>query len=133
METTTELERLLDQLATAKRECAEADQRRHAIEEAVLDERFRDWDLFAVGDIVLVPRKLFGKTKMWPAKISAVHREYREGHYPDTYQDDPGGYWDSQIASYTVFYKQADGSFGGSSNGVYHGNVEADPDTEVEA
>lgn len=64
---------------------------------------------YEAGTVVLVPRMLFGKRRLWTAKIAAVHSQY-SGRDP--------------IVSYSVFLKQHDGDFGGSSVGFYHREVQ---------
>jgi hypothetical protein len=100
-------------------------------ENAVLEERFVGVDRYQQGDIVLVPRKLFGQIKQWPAKIAQVRLHYSEG----TYKDDDryewsGQQWSHQYITYTVFLQQKDGTFGGTSAGFDHDKVQPMPAQE---
>jgi len=94
-------------------------------EHATLVERFKDMEQFEEGDIVLVQRKLFGKIKWWPARIVGVHLTYHEGTTKD------GRPWETKVIAYTVFLKQADGDFGGTSDSYYHTQVQAVPEEAV--
>jgi hypothetical protein len=89
-----------------------------AAEEALTQERFKDVPRLAVGTEVLVPRKLFGKTRPWPAKIVNVHLSYNSGETRD------GEPWEHRTVSYGVFLRQADGEYGGSSEGFYAKDVQ---------
>jgi hypothetical protein len=124
----TKLEELIAERDRLHQEKIEAQARLDDAEQAVLEERFKDYERFQVGDVILVPRKLFGKTVWWPAKIAAVTLHYNEGWYGENYSPDPGGHWENMYASYTVFLKQKDDTFGGSSTGFYHNEVQASPE-----
>lgn len=114
---TQKLDQLVAEAEVARREAAEAKARLHEVEEAVLMERFKDIERFKEGDIVLVPRKLFGEHKMWPAKIREVQLNYNSGTHRT------GDPWESMSVSYLVFLKQKDGTFSGSSKGFFHQDV----------
>jgi hypothetical protein len=126
------LDDLIDVVREIKAERDSAQTRLAKAEQLLLEERFKDVPKFAAGDIVLVPRLLFGKQKMWPARIERLHLRYREGTWPDTYKEDPGGHWEHHQVFYTVSLKQKDGTFGGSSETFSHGQVEPMPETESE-
>jgi hypothetical protein len=89
-----------------------------AAQEALTEERFRDIPRLAEGTEVLVPRKLFGKTRPWPAKIVHVHLSYGSGI------NARGEPWEHKTVSYAVLLQQKDGKYGGSTEGFY--------DTEVQ-
>jgi hypothetical protein len=127
-----ELERLLEEASKLRQESREAEKRLQEAEQAVLAERFKDWPQYKVGDVVLVPRKLFGEIKMWPAQIRYVKLNYEEGWYRETYKANPGGHWESQRIYYTVVLQQKDGKFTGTTDAFGHDQVMAVPD-EVEA
>lgn len=119
---TTEIERL-------QAEQAELRQHLDKVNAAILAERFKDVPRLAAGDLVLVPRTLFGKIKWWPAKISYVYLNYSSG------EDAHGEPWENRQVSYSVYLRQKDGTFGGSSEGYYASQVqlippEADPGQE---
>ena len=91
---------------------------KEAAEELLL-ERFADTPArYAEGDIVLVPRNLFGEIKHWPAQIAHVHRSYNAGTY------NTGETYETKIISYTVFFLQKDGTFGGTSSGFYEHQIQ---------
>lgn len=86
--------------------------------QAVLIERFKDDEHFVVGDIVLVPRTLFGKRKMWPARVEQLHLNYTAGVYRD------GEPFESKTISYTVRHANANGNgYAPTSEGYYHRDV----------
>ena len=92
-------------------------------QDELLMERFADTPAkYKVGDIVLVPRLLFGKHKLWPAKIAAVHRRYNAG------TNARGEDYESKTISYSYFLQQKDDSFGGSSNGAYEYEIQPLPE-----
>jgi hypothetical protein len=122
--TTTRLQELLAEAQRIKEERDDAQRRLDAAEEAVLKERFKDFDQYHEGDIILVPRKLFGEKKWWPAQILAVRLNYSEGRYADTYKPDPGGHWENLSISYTVRLQAKDGTFTGKNDGFYHNEVQ---------
>jgi hypothetical protein len=100
-------------------------QRRLAeIDAAILAERFRGVPRLSEGDLVLVPRKLFGQVRWWPAKISHVHLDYTSG------TNAHGQRWESHRVSYGVYLRQKDGAFGGSTNGYWAGEVQPIPQQE---
>jgi hypothetical protein len=105
-----EIERLETEIATLAR-------RMTAAEEALTAERFRDVPRYAEHDLVLVPRKLFGKTRLWPARIARVHLTYGAGVAPS------GEPWEHKTVTYSVYLKQRDGSFGGTSEGYHHADI----------
>lgn len=89
-----------------------------AARDALTEERFRDVPRLPIGRVVLVPRKLFGKVKWWPAQIAAVHLDYSAGTDPH------GNPWENHAVSYSVYLQSADGdSFGGSSHGFYASEI----------
>jgi hypothetical protein len=90
-------------------------------ESMLLAERFKGVPHYNRGDIVLVPRKLFGNVRWWPARIDGVHFRYSSG------EDASGNPWERHSVSYSVFYRQADGTFGGASQGYYHSEVQDAP------
>lgn len=92
------------------------------IDREILAEQFRGVERYSEGDIVLVPRQLFGKTRMWPGKIAGVHLTYNSGEMRD------GKPWENKIVSYSVYLQQADGTYGGSSKGYYHREVQKVPE-----
>lgn len=121
------LDSLLQEAARIREELKEVQARYDQVQQAVLEERLRDLPRFAVGDIILVPRLLFGRRKMWPARIARVSLHYSSGHWSETYATDPGGKWENKYISYSVFLQQKDGEFGGVSEGFYHKDVAAYP------
>jgi hypothetical protein len=123
MSSSAELDRLLAILQEIAEELKAVQARYQAVSQAVLEERFRDMPQFAKGDIILVPRKLFGRIRMWPAKVESVNLHFIEGNRGENYEPDPGGHWESKSVSYTVFLKHSDGEFSGSSQGFYHSEV----------
>jgi hypothetical protein len=126
----TRLEELLAERDRIKAEFEAAPERLDEADKAVLEERFAGWERYAVGDIVLVPRKLFGKTVMWPAQVACVHLRYTVSWWPESYEPDPGGMDEHQSISYTVYLRQADGTFGGSSQGFYHKEIAPAPEEQ---
>lgn len=129
----TKLDELIDEARRLREVVAEAQARLDVAERAVLEERFRDEPRYAEGDIVLIPRKLFGQKKWWPAKIRWVQLRYTEGLNPNTeiFGDEAGQIWSHQEIVYTVFLQQKDGSFGGTSSSFYHSEVQAAPEQEM--
>lgn len=104
-------------LAEAARRRAIRDEAQRLLDDAdqaVMQERFRDVPRYAYGDIILVRRKLFGETRLWPAEVALVHLDYRSG------EDVNGKPWENKIVSYAVYLQQKDGTFGGTSVGFYH-------------
>jgi hypothetical protein len=99
----------------------------HAAQEALTQEQFRDVPRLAAGTEVLVPRKLFGKARMWPAKIAGVHLRYTSG------TDGRGEPWENKLVSYSVFLQQKDGKYGGSTVGYYANEVQLPPAQKVAA
>jgi hypothetical protein len=89
----------------------------HDAEQELTAERFKDVFRYERGTVVLVPRLLFGQTRMWPARIEGVNLEYTSGHMRD------GTPWENHHVSYSVYLQQKDGDFGGSSQGFYHSEV----------
>jgi hypothetical protein len=92
------------------------------VEDALLEERFRGYDRYQEGDIILVPRKLFGDMKWWPAKIERVTLHYNEGTW-GPHADEPGKPWSNQAIWYRVFLQQKDGKFTGTSKAFDHNQV----------
>jgi len=114
---TTEEERLLAEISRLSEELK-------AAQEALTTERFKDVPRLERGTLVLVPRKLFGQTRLWPAKIGGVHLDYSSG------RDANGVPWERHIVSYHVYLQQKDGSYGGSSAGYYAREVQPAPHLE---
>jgi hypothetical protein len=85
-----EITRLEEQLAGAR-------------EELTL-ERFADVPHFGRGDRVLVRRVLFGRPRLWPARIEAVHFNYSSG------MTATGQPRESKTVSYSVTHELPDGS-----------------------
>lgn len=102
-------------------EIADLSARLEQAQAALLAERFRDVPRLSEGDLVLVPRKLFGKTRLWPARIGRVHLSWNAG------TDAHGIRWENRTVSYAVFLQQQDGTYGGSSHGYYHSEVQPVP------
>jgi hypothetical protein len=113
----SELDRLLAIREEIDVELQAVRRRYQLADQAVLEERFAGMSRYAVGDVVLVPRLLFGKRKMWPAKIAGVHLYYNSGTHVD------GREWETKTISYQVYLQQKDGEFGGSSEGYYHREI----------
>jgi hypothetical protein len=88
---------------------------------ALQAERFRGVPRFSEGDVVLVPRNLFGKVRMTPARIGAVHLDYSSG------TSATGEPWENRTIWYSVYLRQADGTFGSSSQSYYHDQVQPVP------
>lgn len=101
---------------------AEIDALQRRLKEAeaeLLNERFADVPRrFAVGDVVLVPRMLFGKCKWWPAQVVGVHLRHNSGTYKT------GEDWETKVVSYSVYYEDKDGNYTGSSHGFYDNQIE---------
>jgi hypothetical protein len=95
-----------------------------AAEEALTDERFKDVTHLPVGTEILVPRKLFGKIKWWPARVSYVHRSYYSGISAT------GEPWENKVISYSVYLQQPDGEYGGSSVGFYAHEIQVPASSE---
>jgi hypothetical protein len=119
----SKLEELIAEEKRCEANVQEAKRAREEARAAVLAERFKGWERYNEGDIVLVPRKLFGKIKMWPAKIVDVNLHYSSGNYPKTYRD--GEAWSHQTITYKVML-QKDGEFptSGGHEVVYHQDVQ---------
>jgi hypothetical protein len=111
---TLEIERL-------KAEIADLSGQLTALQDALLAERFKDVPRLAIGDIVLVPRKLFGKVKWWRAQIVYVYLEYSSGTMD-------GRPWEKHLVSYSVCLQQKDDTFGGDTQGYYAGEVQPVPE-----
>jgi hypothetical protein len=126
----TRLEELLAEESRLREEYNDAKSRLDEIKQAVLEERFAGVDRFAVGNIILVPRKLFGNEVMWPARVESVTLHHAEGRWSDTYEKDPGGHWESLNISYGVYLQQRDGTYSGSrsSNSFWHHEVARAPE-----
>lgn len=93
-------------LAEAARRRAIRDEAQRLLDDAdqaVMQERFRDVPRYAYGDIILVRRKLFGETRLWPAQVTLVHRSG---------EDVNGKPWENKIVSYGVFLQQTARSAG---------------------
>jgi len=114
----TRLDELLAEATRLRGEFETAQQRLLEADQAVLVERFKDDEKFAEGDIVLVPRKLFGERKMWPARIAQVFLRYNSGTYRD------GQPWESKSISYRVYLQAKDGTFSGAAKVFYHQDLE---------
>ena len=74
-------------------------------EQDLLEFRFRDWEHFEVGDHVMIPRKVFGKIKWWPAEVTGLDLHFSEGDYRD------GDHWETQYIGYRVKYQQSNGEW----------------------
>lgn len=107
-----------------KTEIAALEERLAAARKELLDERFKGVFRYERGTVVLVPRMLFGKVKMWPARIVGVHLEYGSGIAD-------GKPWENKVVSYSVFLQQKDGEFGGSSEGFWHKDVVLRPEVQA--
>jgi hypothetical protein len=92
------------------------------IDREILAIQFEGVPRYSEGDLVIVPRQLFGKIKQWPAKIGYVNLSYSSGTMRD------GEPWENKTVSYGVFLQQADGTYGGSSKGYYHAEVQKAPE-----
>jgi hypothetical protein len=88
-----------------------------AAKRELLEEQCRDLPRHAAGDVILVPKVYFGKTKMVEAKIIGVDLHCYSGTYRD------GTPHESKYVFYAVFLRQKDGEFGGSSEGFEHREV----------
>jgi len=123
----SEIEALKAEVERCRRVAQEAEQALEQAEQDLLRERFKDWDQYKEGDIVLVPRKLFGKRVMWPAKVTQVYLRYSEGWYQDDGRHEwSGEHWENQHISYQVFYLDKDTMTvkpGTTSAGVAHDQV----------
>lgn len=107
-----------DRIAALEDEINSLHRRLADAQDELLRERFADTPpKYKEGDIVLVPRLLFGKRKMWPAQIRDVHFHYNSG--TDAWGDD----WESKNISYTYFLQQKDGTFGGSSDSAFEDSI----------
>jgi hypothetical protein len=117
---TTSQTRRIEELMS---EIAALSARLEAAREELLEERFRGVPRYPEGTVVLVPRMLFGKTRMWPALIRAVHLRYSSGHLRS------GEGWENKIVSYSVSYELRDGSdFSGETVGARHSEVVLRPE-----
>jgi hypothetical protein len=115
----TEIERLLAEIA-------DLDERLDRAHAALQAERFKGVPRFSEGDVVLVPRNLFGKVRMTPAQIGTVHLDYSSGTFGT------GEPWENKTVSYSVYFRQQDGTFGGGSQGYYHDQVQPAPQPDQE-
>lgn len=89
------------------------------------EERFRDVPRYERGLVVLVPRMLFGKQKLWPARIEAVNFHYNAGTMAS------GEDWETKVVSYAVRYELKDGSgFSDTTEGAWHKDVVLRPQTQ---
>jgi hypothetical protein len=93
---------------------------------ALQAERFKDVPRYSKGDIILVPRKLFGKITPWAAQIATVHLDYSAGAVRG------GKRWETRLVSYSVFLRRPDGTFGGASEGYRHDEVRLAPQEPAE-
>lgn len=93
-------------------------------EKALLEERFKDIPRHSEGDVILVKRKLFGKYRWWPAKVTSVHLRYTEGEFQD------GTPWENKTVSYSVYLRRDDGEFCGSSQGFYDHETQRMPEAQ---
>lgn len=121
------LDKLIADRDRIQEEVNEAKARLHAAEGAVMMERFRDVERYKKGDVVLVPRKLFGEKRWWPARIEEVMLNFNEGWYAETYEPDPGGYWQTLGVTYRVILQEKDGSYGRKHDSFRHSQVEPAP------
>jgi|SRR5215467_2409220 len=120
-----EVERLKAAAAEIRAVRDEVQRQLDEAERQLLEERFRDVPHFSRGDKVLVRRVVFGIVRWWPAEITLVRLNYREGTWPDTYAKDPGGTFESLWVSYGAEYEQANGE---KVNGGFSANeVQARP------
>jgi hypothetical protein len=94
-----------------------------AAQAALLDERFAGIPVRPAGQDVLVKRVLFGDIRWWPARIEYAHRTYRPGTDAEPRE--------RHIVSYSVYHRQADGSYGGTSAGYYEHEVTDAPAQEA--
>src|SRR4051812_25421546 len=117
------LDELIAEAERLREEANEAAQRANMANEAVLLERFKDFERFKEGDMILVPRKLFGETHMWPARVERVHLKYNSGTYAHGPQE--GESWESQSIAYTVRLRKQDGTFNSTTEGRSHHEVQA--------
>jgi hypothetical protein len=124
----SKLEELIAERDRLHQEKNEAQARLDEAEQAVLEERFKDYERFQVGDVILVPRKLFGERKWWPARVIDVRLNYNQGWYGEGYTPDPGGYWENLSVSYVVTLQAKDGTFTGKNDGFSHHQVQASPE-----
>lgn len=88
-----------------------------AAEAELEQEQFKGVPRYERDTVVLVPRKLFGKVKAWPARIERVYFDHRSG------TSRTGEDWEFKTVSYAVTLRQKDGSFGGSTESFYHKEV----------
>ena len=118
---TTKIEALEAEIDALRRRLGEA-------KDELLQERFADHPpKYKVGDVVLVPRKLFGQRKLWPAKISAVHLDYSSGIWTGRgtgSHQEAGEPWENWSISYSYYLQAKDGSFSGVSNGASEHDIE---------
>jgi len=98
-----------------------ARERLEAAEQATLVERFKDDPQYKVGDVVLAPRTLFGKRRMWPARVETVRLNYKTGFY--AHGEEAGQPWQSKSISYRLTLKR-DGAFTGAQVVHYHWELE---------
>lgn len=87
-------------------------------EAEITEIRFKDVPRYERGALVLVPRTLLGEVRPWAARIQRVNLQYLEG------TDAGGGSWESRTVAYSVCLQQKDGSFGGSTEGYCHDQVQ---------
>lgn len=108
-----------DKIASLEGEIQALHDRLSAAKGELLAERFADMSpRFAVGDIVLAPRTLFGKRKLWPAQIVRVDLNYSSG------ADARGNPWVNRTIGYGFLWQQKDGSFTGTSDAAYESALE---------
>lgn len=115
MSNTSRIEELENEIRTLS-------DRLRAAQAELLEEQCAGAPRYERGTVVLVPRMLFGSTRMWPARIEGVNLHYASG------EDAKGVPWEKKTVSYSVYLKQKDGSFGGSSAGYYHSEVRLAPE-----
>jgi len=112
--TENRISELKQQVATLRAQLADA-------EAELKTERFRDIPRYERGTIVLARRNLFGKTRMWPARIEYVHLDYSSG------TNAKGQPWENFAVSYAVSYQLADGTFSPETTGKWPSEVQAAP------
>jgi hypothetical protein len=96
-----------------------------AAEAELQEERFRDVPCYEQGLVVLVPRMLFGKEKLWPARIQAVRFHYGAG------TNARGEDWETKVVSYAVCYELKDGSgFSPTTDSVWHKDIVLRPQAQ---
>jgi hypothetical protein len=123
---TGNLQQLIEIAAARRAEFIAARERLEAAERDVLEARFKDDAKFSEGDMVLVPRKLFGKLEMVPARVADVHLKYSEGVYG--HGPRAGEAWSTKSILYRVFHQRADGTFATNSESYYHHDVQSMPE-----